>query len=340
MAKINPTKPSSALRGVNLGGWLVLEKWMTPKLFEGTSTQDEYSLMQTEIGRSRIEAHRQEFITEADFKWLAANKIDIVRIPVGYWLFKADGPYTPTIQYLDWAVDMADKYKLKVLIDLHGARGSQNGNDHSGKKGRADWYARSDYRLETIDVLEKIARHYYDKPCIWGIELLNEPKTGIFQIKLRMFYRRAAKRLQAVVRPGVYVVFSDAWVPWLMSGALVGRPDYPVAMDIHWYHFAGILRRWMPFKAYFSKVGRRVGTLRRLQSRQPVIIGEWSNVIAGENMENMSEDDKIELQRQHGKLQLEVYSYAKAWFYWTYKTEGRGIWNFRSLVEDGLLVLD
>ena len=23
------------LRGVNLGGWLVLEKWITPSLFEG-----------------------------------------------------------------------------------------------------------------------------------------------------------------------------------------------------------------------------------------------------------------------------------------------------------------
>ena len=31
--------------------------------------------------------------------------------------------------------------------------------------------------------------------------------------------------------------------------------------------------------------------------------------------------------------------HALAWFYWNYKTEGRGIWNFRSLVEDGFLEL-
>jgi len=36
---MNPQK----LKGVNLGGWLVLEKWMTPKLFEGTTAEDEYS---------------------------------------------------------------------------------------------------------------------------------------------------------------------------------------------------------------------------------------------------------------------------------------------------------
>ncbi|MDD2865392.1 MAG: glucan 1,3-beta-glucosidase, partial [Methylococcales bacterium] len=29
------------LRGVNLGGWLVLEKWMTPSIFEGLEATDE-----------------------------------------------------------------------------------------------------------------------------------------------------------------------------------------------------------------------------------------------------------------------------------------------------------
>ena len=29
------------IKGVNLGNWLVLEKWMSPKLFEGTNAEDE-----------------------------------------------------------------------------------------------------------------------------------------------------------------------------------------------------------------------------------------------------------------------------------------------------------
>jgi glucan 1,3-beta-glucosidase len=28
------------LRGVNLGGWLVLENWMTPSLFENLKAED------------------------------------------------------------------------------------------------------------------------------------------------------------------------------------------------------------------------------------------------------------------------------------------------------------
>ena len=32
------------VKGVNLGNWLVLEKWMNPALFAGTTAEDEYWL--------------------------------------------------------------------------------------------------------------------------------------------------------------------------------------------------------------------------------------------------------------------------------------------------------
>jgi len=38
------------IKGVNLGNWLVLEKWMSPALFEGTGAQDEYY----QIGRAHV----------------------------------------------------------------------------------------------------------------------------------------------------------------------------------------------------------------------------------------------------------------------------------------------
>lgn len=113
---------------------------MTPSLFEGTDAVDEYTFMQTKDAAEKIKKHRRTFITEKDFAWIADQGLTAVRIPVGYWLFEADQPYTPTIMYLDWAVKMAKKYGLKVLVDLHGAPGSQNGQDHSGRAGKALWY--------------------------------------------------------------------------------------------------------------------------------------------------------------------------------------------------------
>ena len=32
------------VKGVNLGNWLVLEKWMSPVVFAGTTAEDEYYL--------------------------------------------------------------------------------------------------------------------------------------------------------------------------------------------------------------------------------------------------------------------------------------------------------
>jgi glucan 1,3-beta-glucosidase len=329
----------NALRGVNLGGWLILEKWMTPSLFAGTDTVDEYTFMQTPGAGEKIEQFRKTFITEADFQWLQQNGINAIRIPVGYWLFEGDAPYTPTVSYLDWALEMADKYQLKVLIDLHGLKGSQNGKDHSGRIGKSEWHQHAAYRHDTITVLEKIARRYYDSPALWGIELANEPKYGLFQWKLRHFYRQAYERLVTVARPGTVIVFHDGFTPRLMSGAVSGQKAHPVMMDVHWYHFGSLRYALSSIERYFKGMPKRTHLLDRLRQKQPVIIGEWGIVLAGKKLAGRTVDEKAKLLKRHGQLQLEVYGHSAGWFYWTYKTEGRGMWHFRSLIEDKIISL-
>lgn len=329
----------AALRGVNLGGWLVLEKWMTPSLFADTGAVDEYTFMSTPEAGARIEKHRKTFIVESDFAWMRANGINAVRIPVGYWLFETDGPYTPTIKYLDWAVKMAKRYDLKVLVDLHAAPGSQNGHDHSGKVGKAEWYREHAYRAKTLEVLAKIAKYYADEPTVWGVELLNEPKMGLFQWKLRRFYREAYEKIIKVARPGLVVVFHDAFTPRLLSGAIGAQARFPVVMDVHWYHFLDWLVRWRSIESYFGKLQRRPGVIKWLQRCQPVIIGEWSIVLSDKTMKKYPKSKESDFFRRNGQLQLEAYEHAAGWFYWTYKTEEPGIWHFRSLVESGDIVL-
>lgn len=334
---MNPSH--KALRGVNLGGWLLLEKWMTPTLFEGTDAIDEYTFMQTDDAHRKIERHRHSFIREADFKWLAANGIEAVRIPIGYWIFDGDEPFAAGITHLDWAVKMAAKYRLRVLLDLHGAKGSQNGKDHSGKLGRSEWFARHEYRQQTIDVLERLAKRYYHDDYVWGIEVLNEPKIGIFHFKLRRFYNRAYDALLKVARPGTYIVFHDAFTPRLLSGAVLASSSLPVAMDVHWYQFGRLLHRFETMKRYFKAVRKRDTLIGNLQRRQPLIIGEWSVVLSGAILNGASREEEQAFFKEHAQHQLAVYDGALAWFYWTYKTEGRGIWHFRSQVEDGIIVL-
>ena len=85
------------LRGVNLGSWLVLEKWMVPSLFGGLQATDETTWC-AEMGpraAERLRAHWDSFITREDFCWIAEHGLDAVRIPVGHWIFGPDYPYHP-----------------------------------------------------------------------------------------------------------------------------------------------------------------------------------------------------------------------------------------------------
>ena len=57
------------IKGVNLGNWLVLEKWMSPALFEDTTAEDEYYLpvqLSPEVYEARIRVHRSEYISEKE----------------------------------------------------------------------------------------------------------------------------------------------------------------------------------------------------------------------------------------------------------------------------------
>ena len=324
----------AAMRGVNLGGWLVLERWMTPQLFAGRDARDEYGWMQTPGASEALDRHRREFIQETDFQWMASHGVEAIRIPIGYWILDGDEPYVEGAAYLDWAMDMATKYHLKVVLCLHGAPGSQNGRDHSGRTGRAEWFDDSSYRERTTYALEGLARRYKDSPSLWGIELLNEPRTRLFQKKLRTFYKEAQTALETILPSQVNIIFHDAFTPRLLNGAIT-KCSNPVMMDIHWYHFTYWAFRWTPLTWYYQlviPVHRRL--IKRLGRRQPVIIGEWSGVIAGEILNRYDESRHIELCREHIRRQRTVYDEATAWFYWTYKTQEPGIWNYRSLVED------
>lgn len=325
----------SKLRGVNFGGWLVLERWITPSLFEGTDAKDEFSFMHTPNAGEKITQHRQSFIVESDFEWLSSHGVNAVRIPVGYWLFEDNTPFTSNAIYLDWAMKMAEKYRLNILIDLHAAKGSQNGKDHSGRVDKMEWFSRHEYQNETIELLKSIAKRYKDSPALWGIELLNEPQLSPKNyFVLKQFYKRAYSELSSELNPGTRMVFSDAFSSRLFSGTVESKADYPAVMDVHWYQFGKT-----NLGSYFKNLAKRPREIHRLQTKQPIIVGEWSGMLSHKTLAGSSEVEQVHLQKRHIEKQLEAYDAAQGWFYWTYKTEKGGIWSFREQVENGNLLL-
>lgn len=116
------------VRGVNLGGWLVLEPWITPSVFDagGQAAVDEWTLTEAlgkDEARHRLSHHWAHFVGPDDFHQMAEAGLNHVRIPVGYWaVTPLEGePYVDgQLEYLDHAIDWARDAGLKVIVDLHG----------------------------------------------------------------------------------------------------------------------------------------------------------------------------------------------------------------------------
>ncbi|KAF9531379.1 exo-beta-1,3-glucanase [Crepidotus variabilis] len=174
------------VRGVNLGGWLVVEPWLAQSVFmtlNDTRIFDEWTFclyQDHDTATTILEQHWETFITEEDFREIAAAGLNHVRIPIPYYAFDVQ-PGEPYIQgqleYLDKAVQWASKYNLKIIIDLHAAPGSQNSFDNSGHiTTDPEWANNTNYVRRTTDIVRTIAQKYQNSSKIVPmLEPLNEP---------------------------------------------------------------------------------------------------------------------------------------------------------------------
>lgn len=340
---ISVSKNNKKINGVNLGGWLVFEKWITPSLFEGTDAEDEFNL-QKQQSKDVITNHYKNFIKEEDFKFLSENGINAVRIPVGYWIFDDFSPFLGNIEYLDFAFNMAEKYGLKVLIDLHAAPGSQNGYDHSGKIGDINWDKNPESIKLTLKIIEKLAERYCERECLFGIELLNEPHISIDIDLLKNYYEEGYKIVRKYCGKEVAVVISDSFRPsdW---DSFMTAPDFEnVILDTHFYQCFTKENEGITAKEFLIKAKTKwSGIIKKAQKSKPIISGEWSLGINSSDFKQLSSLNSLykeEFQsacRKFGEVQMKIFGRSLGWFFWTYKTETNTPygWNFKGLVEEG-----
>ncbi|RAH47754.1 putative exo-beta-1,3-glucanase [Aspergillus brunneoviolaceus CBS 621.78] len=182
---------SQPIRGVNLGGWLSIEPFIVPSLFQSYSSSegiiDEWTLCERlgSDANTTIEKHYATFITEQDFIDIRDAGLDHVRMQFSYWAVRTyDGdPYVPKIawRYLLRAIEYCRKYGLRVNLDPHGIPGSQNGWNHSGHQGKIGWLNGTDgalNRQRSLDMHDQLSQffaqdRYKNVVTIYG--LANEP---------------------------------------------------------------------------------------------------------------------------------------------------------------------
>lgn len=346
------------IRGVNLGNWLVLEKWMTPALFDGVDAEDETYLclrLGRERAAERLKVHRDEFITQRDFEDIAVKGFNAVRIPVPFFLFEDVGPYIHCYEYLDKAFDWAEKFGLKILVDLHTAPGGHNGTDNSGIIGICTWSTKPEYVNYTIKVLEKIAQRYGKREAMWGIGVLNEPmcsdtpagkmlniqnfvnfykpvdqelaknNTNYTLAFLRQFYRDAYAAIRAHMGPEKYVVFADAfeldiWDDFMreFEGAVLDTHNYLMSADMVLFRERNV----KVYQAHLQQLGERVNAAAK---RIPLIVGEWNMQNQADGLADMSQAEKDHLYTTVSLGFQESMKDTLGWFYWNYKIIADGL---------------
>lgn len=357
------------IKGVNLGNWLVLEKWMSQELFVGLDAEDErgfYEDLDLKEAGLRLHMHRNYYIQERDFQHIQALGLNLVRIPVPHFIFGDCEWGIGCIEYLDRAFDWAEKYELKILIDLHTAPDSQNGFDNSGLTGVIKWHLKPENIEFELSVLERLAKRYSGRKALYGIELLNEPASAEFlnllggryqprhpeQAKgsepisferLCDFYKKGYEAVRKYCSPKIAVVIHDQFCLEQWENHMPAD-EYPgLVIDTHMYLFMAERHMQSQKAADYQAVIQKEFKERLIRAEQfhPVIVGEWCLANKSEGIKELPENERGAVYRQIGNWQMDAWQVCDGWIFWSYKlhTAGRNDWDFQRALDSGWLEL-
>ena len=186
--------------------------------------------------------HWDTWITEDTFQQMADREVEIIRVPIGDWTLKQYGPYVGCTDGAEdkvtWLLDTAEKYNIKVLLDVHAVKGSQNGYDNSGLSNRTIWkdsnnfshweqaygewmgeWDPSTWSYKSInqdnidwakDTIQGLLNKWGDHKALYAIEPVNEPWYATDLDTLKTFYRDV-RTMMKEQQPRLIFVFHDSF---------------------------------------------------------------------------------------------------------------------------------
>ncbi|XVF15150.1 hypothetical protein REPUB_Repub09cG0125000 [Reevesia pubescens] len=285
-----------------------------------------------------MQDHWNSYITEEDFNFMSANGLTGVRIPVGWWIAQDPTPPKPfvggSLQALDRAFTWAEKYGMKVIVDLHAPKASQNGNDHSGARdGYQEW---GDSNIdETVAVIEFLAARYAGSPSLAAIELMNEPVApGVTLDALTKYYKAGYDTVRKYTN--AYVILSNRLGPVDSKELLSFASSLGCAViDVHYYNLFSDGFKKMNVQQNIDFINnQRSSDISTLTSANGplVFVGEWTAEFARNDASN-------EDYQRFAQAQLDVYGRATfGWGYWAYKCE-QNHWSLRWMIENNFIKL-
>eukprot|EP01039_Chlorochromonas_danica_P011177 gene11177-12462_t len=318
-------QPAPRIQGVNLGGWFIPEVWMNPSFFAGSGLGWSGSLCamvnaSRAVAEHRMEKHLLAWVTADDFREIARQGYNSIRLPLGYWNV-LDDPYdlfvpadsSQSLRLLDWAFAMAERHNLSILLDLHGAPGSQNGQDHSGCNRPPHWSKKANQEL-SLRAIEIMAKRFGQRKAFLGIELLNEPSQLYSDNKhedLVAFYQNAYEVVRKHSRHGL-VVFNEMYEANYKKYAedLQEPQFYNVVMDLHLYNWQEP-HTSESVDLHIRDARSWSGLIETFSVQHPIVVGEWS----------MSTGTMVRAGQAFVDACTTSFQQSLGWYAWTWKVE-------------------
>ncbi|MBS5018180.1 MAG: cellulase family glycosylhydrolase, partial [Eubacterium ventriosum] len=213
------------LRGTNAGGLFVQESWMC-----STNVRDQKTLMSNLKDRfgenqmySLLDYYEDNYWTESDFDNCKNLGMSVIRVPFTYMnLYRYDSSKNDwalrdnAFRKLDWFVEQCSQRGIYVILDLHGAFGSQNGQDHSGEVidnvSDVTFFSNSYNKNKTLELWKTVAAHFANNPAVAAYDTLNEPgeKAGTTGEKHWNFYNEMYNTIRSV-DPNHIIIMESCW---------------------------------------------------------------------------------------------------------------------------------
>ncbi|KDN42071.1 glycoside hydrolase family 5 protein [Tilletiaria anomala UBC 951] len=383
--------PNSPVRGVNIGNWLLFELWMDPGLnswlndhsqnapYNGAIIDEWTAGLYTDASflTKTMNDHFNSWMTENDWKNIAAAGLNHVRIPIPYFAFPdliGSAPYVAANRFdaLKEGVLLAGKYGLKVWIDLHGVPGSQNGFDNSGHAGSINWPYNPSYYTATQQALNYLISEFSKdqyKGIVTGIEAVNEPQAqnnGDVKSLLNTYYPWAHEAIahpnrDKSVSSNLTMVAHDGFLGlgyW--ANFWTGSNRDRVLLDKHPYFVYSDQQKQEKDTARLREVCALSDEIWNSNQLYPSIMGEWST--SGPNGDKSDDRDfpvnqspvqfpsgpnypysqqyMVFLSRNWA-TQVQTYEYnAAGWVYWAWKNAGAPDWSYQTGLKYGWIPQD
>jgi len=311
------------LKGVNLGGWLMMEGYIMGG--RNIAEQEFKKSLAKKQGKQALKdftrLFRDNFIRENDFKTISDLGFNCVRLPFNYRIIKEGA-----LRYLEDAVRHCKKYGLWCILDLHAAPGSQNEDWHSDSSGRTLLWKSGKYQDKFIKIWQLLSHKFRNEEAVAGYDILNEPVCQQNRPVLKL-YKRTVSAIREIDKKHIIFLEGNRWAqkieflraPW--DNNLVYSVHFYPPLEFTFSFVRDLKYPGYVFGEYWSKAKLReiLEKYRRLQKlwKVPIYVGEF-----GQNSRCFCCREEFKWTRDI----LDIFrQFGFHWTYWTYKAVAQGV---------------